>query len=84
MGLTPPFPVSTVPALRSGDVPLAVAVEQVVLGVVALVVVALIVTGWTAGRARARARYARTMASLDAAERAIAARAQRRRAGGDD
>lgn len=70
---------TTPPALRLGDVPLAVTPEGMVVGVIALVVLVLVVTGWTAGRARSRARFDRTMASLDAAERAIAERERQRR-----
>ncbi|MFA4927763.1 MAG: hypothetical protein WC558_04555 [Patulibacter sp.] len=78
------MPLTTIaPALRSGDVPLAVTAEGLVVGAIALVVLLMIVTGWTAGRARSRARYERTMASLDAAERAIAERERRRRSDPD-
>ncbi|MBF6618898.1 MAG: hypothetical protein ITG02_01540 [Patulibacter sp.] len=74
---------TTAPVIRPGDVPLAVTTEGVVVGAIALVVLVMIVTGWIAGRARSRARYARTMASLDAAERAIAERERRRRSAPD-
>lgn len=70
---------TTPPALLLGDVPLAVTTEGIVVGAIALAVLVMIITGWTAGRARSRARYERTMASLDAAERAIAERERQRR-----
>jgi hypothetical protein len=74
---------TTASILRSGDVPLAVTTEGLVVGALALVVLVMIITGWTAGRARSRARLDRTMASLDAAERAIAERERQRRSDPD-
>ncbi len=74
---------TTVPVLRSGDVPLALTTEGLVVGAIVVVVLLMIVTGWTAGRARSRARYERTMASLEAAERAIAESDRGRRADDD-
>lgn len=70
---------TTVSILRPGDVPLAVSTEGLVVGAIALVVLVLVFTGWIAGRSRSRARFDRTMASLEAAERAIAERESQRR-----